>query len=144
MHAVQHKERQMTKLRWVTGMLALMTAIVGTLASASAQDRSLTKVIFSLDFIPLGRHAPWYAAIAEGYFKDAGLDVSIIPGQGGAQVIQAVEAGTADLGFMGVPGSGTGARRWCQDQNGRGELSESAHCGIQLGFWCECYIGKTA
>jgi NitT/TauT family transport system substrate-binding protein len=97
------KEREMTKLRCVMGMLALMTAIMGTSASASAQDRSLTKVTFSLDFIPLGRHAPWYAAIAEGYFKDAGLDVSIIPGQGGAQVIQAVEAGTADLGFMGVP-----------------------------------------
>jgi NitT/TauT family transport system substrate-binding protein len=93
----------MTKLRCVMGMLALMTAIMGTSASASAQDRSLTKVTFSLDFIPLGRHAPWYASIAEGYFKDAGLDVSIIPGQGGAQVIQAVEAGTADLGFMGVP-----------------------------------------
>jgi len=97
------KERKMTKVRCVMGMLALVTALAGTAASSLAQDRSLTKVTFSLDFIPLGRHAPWYAAIAEGYFKDAGLDVSIIPGQGGAQVIQAVEVGTADLGFMGVP-----------------------------------------
>ena len=40
-----------------------------------ALRRALTKVVFSLDFIPLGRHAPWYAAIAEGYFKDEGLDV---------------------------------------------------------------------
>ena len=62
-----------------------------------------TKLVFSLDFIPLGRHAPWYAALAEGYFKDEGLDVSIIPSQGGAQVIQNVDSGTADMGFMGVP-----------------------------------------
>jgi NitT/TauT family transport system substrate-binding protein len=62
-----------------------------------------TKVVFSLDFITLGRHAPWYAALAEGYFKDEGLDVSIIPGQGTAQVIQAVESGTANLGFVDVP-----------------------------------------
>ena len=64
---------------------------------------ALTKVVFSLDFIPLGRHAPWYAAIVEGFFKAEGLDVSIIPSQGGAQVIQNVASGTANLGFMGVP-----------------------------------------
>jgi NitT/TauT family transport system substrate-binding protein len=64
---------------------------------------SLTKVVFSLDFIPLGRHAPWYAALAEGYYKEEGLDVSIIPSQGTAQVIQAVESGTAQIGFVDVP-----------------------------------------
>lgn len=73
-------------------------------APASAQDaKPLTKVVFSLDFIPLGRHAPWYAALAQGYFKDEGLDVSIIPSQGTAQVIQAVESGTANIGFVDVP-----------------------------------------
>ncbi len=68
-----------------------------------AQEKPLTKITFALDFIPLGRHAPWYAAIAEGYYKDEGLDVSIIPSQGTAQTIQAVEAGTAQLGFTDVP-----------------------------------------
>jgi NitT/TauT family transport system substrate-binding protein len=87
---------------------AIATALaVGSLAVMGVQEASaqgaLTKVVFSLDFIPLGRHAPWYAAIAEGYFKDEGLDVNIIPSQGGAQVIQNVASGTANLGFMGVP-----------------------------------------
>jgi NitT/TauT family transport system substrate-binding protein len=68
-----------------------------------AQEKPLTKITFALDFIPLGRHAPWYAAIAEGYYKDEGLDVSIIPSQGTAQTIQAVEAGTAQIGFTDVP-----------------------------------------
>jgi len=72
-------------------------------ANAQSTPTALTKVVFSLDFIPLGRHAPWYAAIAEGFFKQEGLDVSIIPSQGGAQVIQNVVSGTANLGFMGVP-----------------------------------------
>jgi NitT/TauT family transport system substrate-binding protein len=70
---------------------------------AAAQDKPLTKVIWSLDFIPLGRHAPWYAALAQGYFKEEGLDVSIIPAQGTAQAVQAVESGTAQLGFIDVP-----------------------------------------
>lgn len=74
----------------------------GATAAQSAPPK-LTKVVFSLDFIPLGRHAPWYAAVAEGFFKQEGLDVSIIPSQGGAQVIQNVVSGTANLGFIGVP-----------------------------------------
>jgi NitT/TauT family transport system substrate-binding protein len=75
------------------------------LGNAAAQNAptALTKVVFSLDFIPLGRHAPWYAALAEGYYKDEGLDVSIIPAQGTAQVIQAVESGLANIGFVDVP-----------------------------------------
>jgi len=44
-----------------------------------------TKVVFSLDFIPLGVMRTWYAALAEGYYRDEGLDVSIIPAQGNAQ-----------------------------------------------------------
>lgn len=72
-------------------------------AAAAQGTPALTKVVFSLDFIPLGRHAAWYAAIAEGFFKQEGLDVSIIPSQGGAQVLQNVASGTANLGFMGVP-----------------------------------------
>ena len=70
---------------------------------ALAQDRALTKITFSLDFIPLGRHAPWYAAVAEGYYKAEGLDVSIIPSHGTAQTIQAIESGTAQIGFTDVP-----------------------------------------
>ena len=83
-------------------VLALAVTAVAAIP-ANAQTKPLTKIVFSLDFIPLGRHAPWYAAIAEGYFKDEGLDVSIIPGQGGAESIQAVASGTATFGFMGVP-----------------------------------------
>jgi NitT/TauT family transport system substrate-binding protein len=79
----------------------LMTATA--LFPASAQDKPLTKITFSLDFIPLGRHAPWYAAVAEGFYKAEGLDVTIIPGQGGAEVIQAVASGTANMGFMAPP-----------------------------------------
>jgi NitT/TauT family transport system substrate-binding protein len=89
----------------IAAAFAVATVAVMRPGMAAAQSTSpaLTKVVFSLDFIPLGRHAPWYAAIAEGFFKQEGLDVSIIPSQGGAQVIQNVVSGTANLGFMGVP-----------------------------------------
>lgn len=86
--------------RATAGLLGLLS--VATLAPIASAQMS-TKVVFSLDFIPLGRHAPWYAALVEGYYKDEGLDVSIIPAQGTAQVIQAVESGTANIGFVDVP-----------------------------------------
>jgi len=90
-------------LHLVAGVLCSAVLAGALPAPAAAQTPALTKVVFSLDFIPLGRHAPWYAALAEGYFKDEGLDVSIIPSQGTAQVIQAVESGTANIGFVDVP-----------------------------------------
>ena len=94
-------------MRWTKGIATgLLTSLLfaGTHATpGKAQDKPLTKVTFSLDFIPLGRHAPWYAAISEGYFKEEGLDVTIIPSQGTAQTVQAVEAGTANIGFTDVP-----------------------------------------
>lgn len=91
--------------RLVRGALAVATVTAAFSAPAQvwAQDKPVTKIVFSLDFIPLGRHAPWYAAIAEGYYRDEGLDVSIIPSQGTAQTIQAIEAGTAQIGFTDVP-----------------------------------------
>lgn len=91
--------------RLVLGAVSSMVvmAAASTSMPALAQDKALTKVTFSLDFIPLGRHAPWYAAVAEGYYKDEGLDVSIIPSQGTAQTIQAIESGTAQIGFSDVP-----------------------------------------
>src|SRR5437899_12275788 len=87
--------------RLIAGTLCAVS-LAGSLPDA-ASAQAPAKVIFSLDFIPLGRHAPWYAALAEGYFRDEGLDVSIIPSQGTAQTIQAVESGIANIAFVDVP-----------------------------------------
>ncbi|MBS0247812.1 MAG: ABC transporter substrate-binding protein [Proteobacteria bacterium] len=91
-------------MKWWLKTAAVFAGLVSILPAApDARAQAPTKVVFSLDFIPLGRHAPWYAALAQGFYKEEGLDVSIIPAQGTAQVIQAVEAGTANIGFVDVP-----------------------------------------
>jgi NitT/TauT family transport system substrate-binding protein len=84
----------------------LLLVLLGVLPIATdnrAAAAKLKDVTFSLDFIVLGRHAPWYVALAKGYYEAEGLDVKIIPGKGSAQVMQAVESGIADLGFVDVP-----------------------------------------
>lgn len=69
-------------------------------AVAPAQERNIT---FTLDFISLGRHAPWYVAVAKGYFKDEKLNVTVVPSKGTADAIRAVDTGIAQLGFIDVP-----------------------------------------
>jgi NitT/TauT family transport system substrate-binding protein len=75
---------------------------VGDGGRAQAQSPKPTDITFSLDFILLGRHAPFYVAIDKGYYRDAGLNVGIIPAKGTAQGIQNVESGLAQLGFVDV------------------------------------------
>jgi NitT/TauT family transport system substrate-binding protein len=68
--------------------------------AAQAQERDLK---FVLDFISLGRHAPWYVALGKGYFKDEGLNVTIMPSKGTADAIRTVATGGAEIGFIDIP-----------------------------------------
>jgi NitT/TauT family transport system substrate-binding protein len=78
---------------------ALAAACVMTTA-ARAQEQDIK---FVLDFISLGRHAPWYVALGKGYFKDEGLNVTIVPSKGTADAIRSVATGTTPIGFIDVP-----------------------------------------
>ena len=81
--------------------MTLALGLVLMLGSAArAEDRD---VKFILDFISLGRHAPWYVALGKGYFKEEGLNVSIMPSKGTADAIRAVVSGIADIGFIDIP-----------------------------------------
>ena len=51
------------------------------------------------DFGFNGRHAYYYYALEKGYYKDAGIDLTIVRGQGSADAVKQVAAGTAQLGF---------------------------------------------
>ena len=79
---------------------------------ASAQGRR--KVTFLFDVSPYGKHALFYPALDNGYFKDAGLDVSFEAGKGSSDVAVKVAAGAAEFGFADAPTTmlarGTGAK----------------------------------
>src|SRR5262249_33007923 len=60
-------------------------------------------VKFGAAFISLGRPAPWYVALGKGYFKEEGLNVSIMPSKGTADAIRSVVSGIADIGFIDIP-----------------------------------------
>lgn len=92
---------------WIARTI-LAAGIVGAAVAVSGipsvHAQGMKNVTFSLDFIPLGRHAPWYVGVEKGFYKAEGLNVKIITSKGSSAVIQAVESGLADIGFVDVPG----------------------------------------
>ncbi|QOZ52527.1 ABC transporter substrate-binding protein [Bradyrhizobium sp. CCBAU 53338] len=86
------------KLGGIAAALALI--IPAHLPAASAAE---TDIKFMLDFISLGRHAPWYVALEKGYFKEESLNVEILPSKGTADAIRGVVTGLAPIGLIDVP-----------------------------------------
>ena len=69
-----------------------------------AQTKELTKVTLN-EVAHSIFYAPQYVAIEEGYFKDEGLDLTLITGFGADKTMTAVISGEADIGFMGAEAS---------------------------------------
>ncbi len=92
--------------RWVTWLVAagaLAALTVGTGASAAPQRAQVDKVTVQLKWVPQAQFAGYYAALKQGYYKKAGLDVTIKPG--GPDIIpeQVVASGQAQFGLDWLP-----------------------------------------
>ena len=71
-------------------------ALAGSFGVAHAQS---TPIKFLLDWRFEGPSALFLQPAAKGYFKQAGLDVSIDAGNGSGAAVQRVASGTYDMGF---------------------------------------------
>ena len=77
----------------------LLFALLLLLPSAAlAGDRPLTKITVQLDWVAEPEHGGFYQALARGFFRDEGLDVSIVPGGPNAFVMPRIATGQADIG----------------------------------------------
>src|SRR5438128_6635289 len=63
----------------------------------------LTKVRFQLQWVAQSQFAGYYAALDQGYYKDAGLDVSLLLGGPNINNVQVVATGGADIGTAWLP-----------------------------------------
>ena len=57
------------------------------------------KAIFSLNWVPYGLHYGIFAAEAQGYYREAGLDLDIQRGYGSGDTVKRVATGAADIGM---------------------------------------------
>jgi len=74
------------------------TAALATVA-AMGTAQAATSVKFQLDWRFEGPTALFLVPAAKGYFKDAGLDVTVDAGNGSGGAVTRVASGTYDLGF---------------------------------------------
>lgn len=66
---------------------------------AAAQAQALTPVKFQLDWRFEGPAALFLTPVAKGYFKQAGLDVTVDAGNGSGGAVTRVASGAYDIGF---------------------------------------------
>jgi len=86
----------------LVAVLALVLILTVAMSSSAGAQRSADpkKVSIRLDFLIRGHHSGFYVALAKGWYKDAGLDVSISEGTGSAATAQSVAAGNDTFGFV--------------------------------------------
>lgn len=59
----------------------------------------LRKVALQTDWFPQAEHGGFYQALAKGFYREAGLDVTLLPGGPGAGINLRVAKGDADFGM---------------------------------------------
>ena len=86
--------RHVTRRRF----LALAGAAMPALRAVPARAQSLTPVSLQLGWFANAQMAGDFAALGKGYFKDAGLDVKIVPGGPSIDPVGVVASGSVMLG----------------------------------------------
>lgn len=81
----------------------LLCAILVSLSGSAQMAAAPEKVDFLLNWKITGDHSPYYVAMKKGWFKEAGLEVNIIVGQGSGYSVQAIDSGKADIAISDAP-----------------------------------------
>src|SRR5579864_632565 len=85
------------------GIGATGLGAAGFSLATPALSQGATKVTFTTSWIPEGPNLFAYVARDKGFWKKAGLDVSVARGSGSGAAAQAVSAGTFDFGMAATP-----------------------------------------
>ena len=88
--------------RIITVLVIVLALVSLTLGGVSAQD-DLVSVNLQLQWVAQSQFAGYYAAVAEGFFEEEGLDVTIL--EGAVEIVpqQVVASGDAQFGIAWVP-----------------------------------------
>jgi NitT/TauT family transport system substrate-binding protein len=85
-------------MKKLIGRLAVFGAVIASLASATAAQAQ-TPVTFQLNWTAGGPNAGFAAALGEGFYNQAGLDVTIVQGNGSGNTAQLVASGRVQLAY---------------------------------------------
>jgi NitT/TauT family transport system substrate-binding protein len=91
-------------MRFFKSVLRLLSAVLCLQSSVfwcAAADKAPLKIKVQLDWVAEPEHGGFYQAQARGFFREAGLDVVLIPGGPGAHVKESIATGKADVAQAG-------------------------------------------
>lgn len=87
----------MLKTRHLLGLLSVGAVLLSGGMKAQADD----KMTLTLNFLAQPAQAGFFLAKEKGYYKDVGIDLTIVEGKGSATTAQITAAGQNDVGFVG-------------------------------------------
>lgn len=88
------------KITAVVMAMAVSLSLLTACGEKQPQDKELVKLTVS-EVTHSIFYAPMYAAINNGYFEDAGIEIELINAGGADKVMTALLTGGADIGFAG-------------------------------------------
>ena len=88
------RQEERMKKAAIWSAIAALALVPG---AASAQDK--TDISFILNWIAGGDHAPYYYALQEGWYDEAGIDLNIEQGKGSALAVQRTGLGASQIGL---------------------------------------------
>jgi NitT/TauT family transport system substrate-binding protein len=92
------------RLGLLGALCAFIVVAVGACNSgAPATSAALTPLKFQLKWVTQAQFAGYYAALDQNYYKDAGLDVTLLIGGPNINEVQVVASGGADMGTTWLP-----------------------------------------
>src|SRR5688572_7981512 len=84
---------------WMRTATLVASLTVVSFAVGISPAASQTKLTFLLNVPPAGYNAGFELAAEKGFYKEAGLDVTIEPGNGSQTTAQLISVGKYDIGF---------------------------------------------
>jgi len=83
-----------------TAVSAIFVSATFTMAGASSPAQAQNSLTIATDWAPYGVHGPLFLAAQNGWFKDAGLDVTILDGKGSSSSLQLLGGEKVDIAFV--------------------------------------------
>ena len=100
---MKHSRRIVLGVIGVAAASALALSGCSSTPKAASSAGALTPVTLQLQWLAQAQFAGYYAAVAQGYYKDEGLDVTIKEAGADTVPIKSVAAGDADYAISWVP-----------------------------------------
>lgn len=92
--------------RFIASLVTVLLAFASGPAPVAAES-----VKFSLNFLPYGLHVGFFAAKERGFYREAGLEVEILKGEGSADAVRRLGTGVVDFAFADMASQVLGRTR---------------------------------